>query len=283
MPEDILVKQCSVTDDIAVVCPTYNSAAYINRTLDTLLSQIVTPEEVFFSDDGSQDNTVEIIEKNREQFTQVGIELKVLNNLHEGPGAARNHGILATKLPWIAFLDADDTWKPEKLKRVRQTIKKYPDFNCILHWEEYVRVDGSVTTLEHGENFQQNLPVSKQLYRNNFLSTSAVVCRRSLLQEVGCFDVTLPNGQDYDLWLKMSPMVKIKIIPEILGSYLEVATSITARPYYKRFFSYLRIALRHRDKGNIWVLLWKIVRILISKQWFYTLNNLLQRKANHNH
>ena len=263
---------------IALVCTAYNSAAYINRTLDTILSQQDPPEEVIFSDDGSQDNTIEIIEQNWDRFAQAGFELKVLHNPHGGPGAARNHGILATELPWIAFLDADDTWKPEKLTRVRQTIKKCPDVNCILHWEEYVRADGSVTNLEHGKKFQQNLPIPKQLYRNNFLSTSAVVCRRSLLLEVGCFDVTLPNGQDYDLWLKMSPMVKIKIIPEILGSYLEVATSITARPYYKRFPSNLRIAWRHRDKGNSWMLSWKFLRILISRQWFYTLSNLLQRE-----
>ncbi len=283
MPEGFLVEQCYVTDDIAVVCPTYNSAAYINRTLDTLLSQIVTPEEVIFSDDGSQDNTVEIIEKNRELFTQVGIELKVLNNLHEGPGAARNHGIFATNLPWIAFLDADDTWKTDKIKRIKQLIKEDCGVNCFLHWEEYIRSDGSVSTLENGNKYEQTFSISKQLYRNNFLSTSAVVCNRSLLMESGGFDTTLPNCQDYDLWLKISPMMKIKIIPEILGSYIEESTSITARPYYKRFFSYLRIALRHRDKGNIWVLLWKIVRIFISKQWFYTLNNFLQRKASHNH
>ena len=241
------------------------------------------PGEVIFSDDGSQDGGLKIIEQNRDRFTQVGIDLMILLNPHEGPGAARNHGIFATKLPWIAFLDADDTWEPEKIKRVRQAIKKSPEVNCILHWEKYVRADGSLTTLEHGKNYEQNFSISKQLYRNNFLSTSAVVCRRSLLLEAGCFDVTLPNGQDYDLWLKMSPMMKIKIISEILGNYLEEADSITARPYYKRFISNLRIVWRHRDKGNICVMLWKIMRVLISKQWFYTLRNLLQNKATHSH
>ena len=268
---------------IAVVCPTFNCKDYINQTLNTILCQKNKPEEVIFSDDGSNDNTLEIIEQNRDRFTQAGIDLKVLHNPHEGPGAARNHGVLATDQPWVAFLDADDNWKPEKLLRIRQTISQYPEVNCILHWEEYLRADGSLTTLQHGEKFKQTLPISKQLYQNNFLSTSAVVCRLSLLLEVECFDVTLPNSQDYDLWLKMSPIMKIKIIPEIQGTYLEKSTSISARPYYKRVFSNLRIALRHRDKGNFWLLLWKIVRILISKQWFYTLNNLIQRKPRHNH
>jgi glycosyltransferase involved in cell wall biosynthesis len=266
---------------VAVVCPTYNSAAYINRTLDTLLSQQCFPEEVIFSDDGSQDNTVEIIETNRSRFEQAGIELKILCNQHEGPGAARNHGIFCTELPWIAFLDADDTWKPEKLKCIKQVMKKSPEINCIFHWEEYIHADGKVTSLEHGKTYDENFSTPKQLYRNNFLSTSAVVCRFSLLLEYGGFDETLPNGQDYDLWLKMSPMMNIKIIPEILGSYIEEATSITARPYHKRFKSDLRIAWRHRNKGNTRLLSWKLLRIFISKQWFYTLRNLLQSKAGH--
>jgi glycosyltransferase involved in cell wall biosynthesis len=270
-----------VTSKIAVVCPTYNSEAYINRTLESLLSQLELPKEIIFSDDGSQDNTIEIIKHNEERFTQAGIELKVLCNRHEGPGAARNHGIYATELPWVAFLDADDTWKPEKLKNISQAIKKFPEANCFLHWEEYMRADGNVTTLAHGKNYDENYSISKQLYHKNFLSTSAVTCNRSLLMDVGGFDTSLPNGQDYDLWLKMSPKMKIKIINNILGSYLEESTSITARPYYKRFKSEIRIAWRHRGKGNIRLLSWKLLRILISKQWYYTLSNLFQGKAGH--
>ena len=266
---------------IAVVCPTYNSAAYINRTLETLLSQQDFPEEIIFSDDGSQDKTIEIIEQNRERFRQAGIELKVLYNLHEGPGATRNHGIFATALPWIAFLDADDTWNPEKLKQVRQLIKMSSEVNCILHWEEYVRTDGRVTTLKHGKNYHRDISLSNQLYRYNFLSTSAVVCRRSLLQKTGGFDETLPNGQDYELWLRMSPLMQLVILPEILGCYREEQDSITARPYYKRIQAEFRIAWRHRDKGNISVLLWKLLRISFSKQWYYTFRNLFNAQKQH--
>ena len=266
---------------VAVVCPTYNSAAYINRTLDTLLSQKELPEEIIFSDDGSQDKTVEIIEKNRFKFTQAGVELIILQNLHEGPGAARNHGISETSQQWIAFLDADDTWKPDKLKRIKELVKDDHEVNCLLHWEEYIRADGSVTILEHGKNYDENLQIPKQLYRNNFLSTSAVVCNRSLLKEVGGFDASLPNGQDYDLWLKMSPMMKIIIIPDILGNYIEEATSITARPYYKRIRAEILILWRHREKGTMLLFLRKLIRILLSKQWFYTFRNLIFQKEQH--
>jgi glycosyltransferase involved in cell wall biosynthesis len=273
--------QCSSTDKISVVCPTFNCESYIERTLDTLLSQIVIPEEVIFSDDGSQDNTVNIIEKYRSRYVKAGIKLKVLQNPHEGPGAARNHGISSTSQTWIAFIDADDTWKPEKLKRIKQIIKEFQGVNCILHWEEYIRTNGNTTTLEHGNNYDNNFSNSEQLYRNNFLSTSAVVFRRSILLEYGGFDETLPNGQDYDLWLKLSPVMNIKIIPEILGSYIEEATSITARAYHKRIRAELLILWRHRKKGTMLLFLRKLIRILLSKQWFYTFRNLIFQKELH--
>ena len=224
---------------------------------------------------------LDIIEKNINKFVEAGIEIKVLHNNHEGPGAARNHGIFSTSKPWIAFLDADDTWKPDKLKKIKKLIKREQKINFMLHWEEYIHADGYVTTLEHGKNYNEKISIAQQLYRNNFMSTSAVVCHRSLLEKYGGFDVFLPNGQDYDLWLKMSPEINIKIIPEILGSYIEESTSITARPYYFRIKSDLKIALRHMDKGSFRIFISKIIRVLISKQWFYTFRNSLQNKTRH--
>jgi len=77
---------------------------------------------------------------------------------------------------------------------VRQAINRFPESNCFLHWEKYTRADGRVTDMEHGKNFDNNYSLSKQLYNRNFFSTSAVVCRKSLLSEVEYFDVSLPNG-----------------------------------------------------------------------------------------
>ncbi len=281
MLELLSYEQCFFSDEIAVVCPTFNCELYIERTLDTILSQIVIPEEVIFSDDGSLDKTVNIIKKYRSRYLKAGIKLKILQNLHKGPGAARNHGISSTSLTWIAFIDADDTWKPEKIKRIKEIIKEDQESNCILHWEEYIRANGNITTLEHGSKYNKNFSNAEQLYRKNYLSTSAVVCRRSIIVENGGFDETLPNGQDYDLWLTLSSVMKIKIIPEILGSYIEEASSITARAYYKRIRAEILILWRHRDKGTILLFLWKFIRILLSKQWYYTFRNLIFQKQQH--
>ena len=126
---------------ISVVCPTYNSAEYIQRTIDSLLAQEEPPEEVIFSDDGSKDNTVSIIEGNRQRFIQSGIKLRVLINSHSGPGSARNRAIEIAKKSWIAFLDSDDTWNSKKLKIIKREICKFREINCIVHWQEDIRID----------------------------------------------------------------------------------------------------------------------------------------------
>jgi glycosyltransferase involved in cell wall biosynthesis len=251
---------------ISVVCPTYNSSTYIRRTLVTIIDQHHLPEQVVFSDDGSEDDTTDIILAFKKDFQHKGIDFILLKNTHQGPGAARNHGILSANQPWIAFLDSDDSWKPNKLKRVFETIREDSGLNCVLHWEEYLRLDGFIQQLKHGEDIDFVGDISSQLYQKNFLSTSAIVCRKSLIDQVGFFDISLPNGQDYELWLRMSPWLKLQIIPELLGVYIEEPKSITARPYYKRLPSELKIAWKHRDKTSNILLIIKLVRLFVNKQ-----------------
>jgi glycosyltransferase involved in cell wall biosynthesis len=279
MPEQLFKN-----DSVSVVCPTYNSSSYIQRTIDSLRLQILKPEEIIFSDDGSQDSTIQIIENNRDKFENIGIILKVLKNSHGGPGAARNNGIKEAHQIWIAFLDADDIWKKDKLSMIRKSIHKNPDSNCFLHWEEYNRINKSQRILTHGDGYYHpNHPLLEQLYRRNFLSTSAVVCKKSLLQEVGGFDVTLPNAQDFDLWLKMAVRIQLTIIPKVLGEYIEEQNSITARPYYNRFWSEIRIAFRYRKQVPLSLFIIRILRIILSKQWVFTLYNLLTRNRKHSY
>ncbi|SVC08274.1 uncharacterized protein METZ01_LOCUS261128, partial [marine metagenome] len=248
----------------------------------SILNQTELPEEVIFSDDGSGDDTASIIEENRTRFEKLGIGLNIDCNVHQGPGAARNHGVFKASQPWIAFLDADDVWKNEKIFYIRQSMQEKPNSNCFLHWEEYIKMNGKRSPLKHGFNYyNSDLFLLPQLYRKNFLSTSTIVCKKQLIENSGGFDTTLPNAQDYELWLRMSSQMNLTIIPKILGEYIEQSTSITARPYYIRFWSEMRIAMRYRKKVNLNYFLYKITKIILSKQWFYTLFNLLIREKKH--
>ena len=258
---------------ISVVCPTYNSSQYIEKTLEMLLLQLEPIDEIIFSDDGSSDNTVELLEEWKKVVEKQGFSILIIKNKHQGPGATRNSGIKQAKHEWISFLDADDLWKPEKILKIKESITSNPGKNIFLHNEEYARIDGSISVLLHGQNYREDVSLSKQLYRRCFFSTSAITLHKSLLQE-GLFDPTLPNGQDFELWLRLSPYMKLQIVPEILGVFMENSNSITSRPYYRRYLAQIIIFFRHYKKGGLFLAFYMVVRTTLSKQWLYTVRNM---------
>ena len=211
-----------------------------------------------------------------------GVVLIIIENSHSGPGAARNSAINATNRNWIAFLDSDDIWGNNKISQIQKSIIDNPEANCFLHWEEYNRINRKPIILRHGDKyFKSDKPILGQLYKQNFLSTSALVCENSLIKNVGGFDITLPNAQDYDLWLKMANKMRLVIIPLVLGEYIEQSNSITSRPYYKRIWAEIRIAFRYKNQVPALTFIGKIIRIVFSLQWIYTLYNLFTGNQRH--
>ena len=252
---------------ITVICPTYNSENNIKECLDSVLNQTMSPDEVIISDDGSNDNTIEFLNKYKNFFLSKQIKFEIIENEHCGPGFARNMGISKSRNKWISFLDSDDIWEEEKVERVINEIKNNNEINTVLHLEKFVKIDGSVECLDYSVFYNKNTPLTEQLFKTNFLSTSAVTIQKKLIQKYGCFDINLPNAQDYDLWLKIAPEMKLKIIPNVLGQYVEVETSITRRLYYKKIKSLLIIWYRYRKYSSIKTAMIRLFKIVFSKSW----------------
>jgi glycosyltransferase involved in cell wall biosynthesis len=257
---------------ISVICPTYHAAAYVEKTAGTILCQTLVPHEVIFSDDGSADDTVGILRKMEQKFNERGIEFAVLENSHQGPGAARNAGLNVAKGDWIAFLDADDAWLPEKIERITKTIMDNPEANFFSHWEEYVGIAGERQVLRNGSSYNPKRCLAPQIYGANHFSTSAVVCRKSLVVKWNGFDNSYPASQDYELWLRLSEDIRLVVLPEVLGRYVEMPGSITAQPYYRRLLPLLKILIRHRDKAGAALFWERIARVLLSTQWLRRLH-----------
>lgn len=258
----------NLNDGITVVIPTYNSEKFINRTLKSLEDQIEIPNEIIFSDDGSSDGTIEIIElweKNNPRF-----KCKIFKNAHKGPGNARNIGIKNSKNNWIAFLDSDDTWNKDKIYEIKKVISSNFKVNFIVHFELFENQKGFRQEISQKlkifENSKKNL--KEFLYNHNIFSTSAVVCNKYLLEQKGLFDVNLPNGQDYDLWLKLAPEINLFIIKKNLGVYYDTLNNITSRYYLKRIKSELIICFRYKNYVHLTNFFLKLIKILISKNWF---------------
>lgn len=179
---------------ISAIIPTYNRAGLLARALKSVLSQTRMPDEIIVVDDGSTDETAEMIAR---EFSRV----KCISQENAGVSAARNTGITASTGTWIALLDSDDEWMPKKLEQQVDALQQCPDLR-LCHTEEiWIRNGRRVNQgLRHAKSggmiFEQCLPLCA-------ISPSSVLLKRDLLDEVGDFDESLPACEDYDLWLRI--------------------------------------------------------------------------------
>ncbi len=179
---------------ISVVIPTHNRAELLPRALDSVLAQSLPALEIILVDDGSDDNTAELV---RDRYPGV----HYLQQENRGVSAARNLGIGLARGEWIALLDSDDAWLPGKLAAQQQALTEQPEYR-ICHTEEiWIRNGKRVNAMKKhakggGRIFRQCLPLC-------VISPSSVLLHRDLLEETGGFDETLPACEDYDLWLRI--------------------------------------------------------------------------------
>lgn len=200
---------------IAVIIPTYNQARYIGSTIKTVLQQTFSDWELFIVDDGSRDETAEIVSR------FLGDKrIQYIKQQNQERAVARNKGIEASAAPYIAFLDADDLWHPEKLARQIKAIKERPDAGLSYTLSDSIDRDGK-RLQKTGRSPAHSGKVFDQLLRSNFIINSSVLLRRAALMNVGLFDVRLPvfGGEDWDLWLRFARQYPVCLIEEELTFY----------------------------------------------------------------
>ena len=179
---------------ISVIIPTYNRASLLVRASESVQNQTLTPLEVIVVDDGSTDNTSEIVARNYSHF-------RYIYQRRRGVSAARNLGINNAKSQWIAFLDSDDEWLPDKLATQIKTLTTQSQY-VICHTEEiWIRNGKRVNPMKKhkkygGFIFKECLPLC-------LISPSSVIINKDVFKIVGCFDESLPACEDYELWLRI--------------------------------------------------------------------------------
>ncbi len=181
--------------DVSVVIPTHDRRDLVGRAIDSVLGQSLPPAEVIVVDDGSGDGTADWLQRAYPQ-----VRLLALSQ-NRGVSHARNRGIEAAGGDWIAFLDSDDEWLPDKLAAQREALSGDPGARFCHTDERWVR-NGVRVNPRHrhrkrgGRIFSACLPMC-------VVSPSSVLMHRTLFDEVGLFDESLPACEDYDLWLRI--------------------------------------------------------------------------------
>jgi glycosyltransferase involved in cell wall biosynthesis len=213
--------------EVSVIIPAYNAADTIIRAIDSVRSQNMTSLEVIIIDDGSVDGTPEIVTSNIRAGENIQLIRMAKNS---GVSAARNAGIRVAKGKFLAFLDADDIWLPEKLRKQIQVIQQDPAITLVSCNSQLIAESG----LPVKEGHLNRPPVEgpdawKTLLVYNFLPTPTVLTLTSLVKEIGGFDESLAVGEDLDLWIKLGLRGKIIVLKEILTNYYDRAGSLMKR------------------------------------------------------
>lgn len=234
---------------ISVIIPMYNNSSEIIKTLDTVYNQTVLPYEIVVCDDGSSDNSVSLVKNYFENKKEIIVNTKIIMQNNQGAGAARNNAIKNTSGKWIAFLDSDDLWMPNKLEKVCDIIKKYEDINIISHNEYSIYSENNknkkLNDYSNWYNTKQDLFV--QLFEQNFFSTSCMVVKKKLIENAGFFDESLRSAQDYDLWLRVSDKQRAYIIDEPLAYYVVRSGNISSNTY-RRYLCEMRIIDKYKHQ-----------------------------------
>jgi glycosyltransferase involved in cell wall biosynthesis len=189
---------------ISVVIPTYNRAHTLPRALSSVLGQTLPAFEIIVVDDGSEDGTEALI---RTRFPRVRYR-RVSNG---GVSKARNLGIAAARGDWIALLDSDDVWLPGKLASQRAAIREHP-VSRLCHSEE-IWIRGGRRVNQMHKHAKSGGRIFRNCLPRCVISPSASILHRSLLEEVGVFDESLPACEDYDLWLRICAREPVAFVP----------------------------------------------------------------------
>jgi glycosyltransferase involved in cell wall biosynthesis len=203
---------------ISVVVPAYNGEWFVGAAIQSVQAQTLGVSEIIVVDDGSTDRTAEIAKE---------LGAAIIQQPNRGVSAARNAGIRAARNEWVAFIDQDDLWKPQKIERQWAAIKTHPEVgivSCNLRWFENAAVGDLADKFEHEDRvWAVNDGAIKYFARANEVPlsrmadyTSSLLVRRDLLLSIGMFDERLRQNEDLECFLRAVTRSALAIVQESL-------------------------------------------------------------------
>lgn len=223
---------------VSVVVPAYNAEHFLEATLRTVHEQTCAPAEIIVVDDASTDRTRAIAE---------AAGARVITHAENGgPARARNTGVAAASAPWIAFIDADDAWLPDKLAAQWAAVQRWPDAPfCFTDYATvsddtpgpssrftdpaYMHIDRSATAAE-GVRFE-GASFARGLVRSMFIRQSSILAKREVLLASGGYDEEFRLAEDYELFLRLLAYGSPVAVERSLVLYRRHGASLSADPY----------------------------------------------------
>lgn len=200
----------NINPKVSVVIATYNRAHFIRAAIDSVLAQTFSDYEIVVVDDGSTDTTQEVVKS-------YGNKVRYYYQRNQGKATAQNYAVAQAKGEYIALLDDDDVWFPNKLEIQMKVLEQDPDLGFVCSESQLTDEKGQL--IRHWQKKQTSKETFESLYEENFIQHSTVVVRKRFLDMVGGLDTALKTTEDYDLWLRLAKVCKFKYIPMPLVEY----------------------------------------------------------------
>ena len=242
---------------VSVVIPTYNCLDYLPKAIGSVLKQTHQDIELIIIDDNSNDGTSTYLASIQDH------RIVKLSTLGVGAPQARNLGIEKAIGEFIAFLDADDFWFPEKIERQLEFHQRYPEMamsftnyehltedyevivDCFSYWSQFQNREEQFINIDNPLEF---------IIENNVIGTSTVMVKADVFSQTDSFNADIKYGEDWELWLRMSENHQIGVLNSVEVGYLMRATSVTQTEDLKlrNLASIETILQRYQNNSQRW-------------------------------
>ncbi|MAI08248.1 MAG: hypothetical protein CMF61_04730 [Magnetococcales bacterium] len=271
--------QFSDWEDVSVVIPAYNAEETILRALHSIASQSVKAREIIVVDGGSTDNTIAVVEKEAAMEGWI-TPIRLIKSKSSGPSKARNIGVKKAEGAYIAFLDADDEWHPQKLSRSMQELRK-SNATIVAHDVIHQYPLGRKFYREHSKMYLKKPFTKLSLFLFDYVNHSTVIVDKNAIIQAGGFDETSTFDAGYDLWLKIlnNPENSLHFFKGALVTYYIQGQSLSSQ-YLKKLACHEKYIIRHAHAATF--LSYALAPVLSIIRCIILTNKVCNRASNSN-
>ena len=206
---------------VSVITPTYNRADFIEEAVQSVLDQTVGDFELLIVDDGSSDNTKEVLAPYLQDS-----RVRYFYQKNQGQSVARNHGLAESRGEFLCFVDSDNAWLSDKLEQQLEFMEANPEAHIV--YGDIITMDESSHEIGRENMVRFSGRITADLLRDNFVSINTAMVRRQCYEELGGFNEKDRLAEDYDLWLRYSTLYHFHYLPEYLSRYRVMADQISS-------------------------------------------------------
>lgn len=266
---------------VSVVIPVYNRGKFVRETINSVLRQTYNDFEVIAVDDGSKDDSLAVLNS----FGDCITVLQHPNGENRGQSAAINLGLERARGRYVAVLDSDDLWMPEKLSVLIEYLETHPEIGLVYSNGQWVDEGGNSKGVIYRSNHVETSDASAVLLNCYFALPSNSVIRREAFEKAGGFDETLRTAQDHDMAVRIAEVARLAYVDRVLWAYRRHPASVSKRSGELRWrngFLILDKAVKRYSyparviRGRRAVLHFRLGQLAIERRsWFHAARHLL--------